>query len=163
MVLFLKENDTLVWVYGNSTQETKSSFWTWPDFCISFCWVAKVTIHYCSLFVKVLSLRKRVRSTLGVKWADLVNKGACTLLVRDCPYGSGGECTGYNICFHYHLLSLIWYLFLCRRHRPSNLIEDESRTPSQEFFLSLEREHAKISPQVSAFSSSWVELIRMNC
>ncbi|XP_015750595.1 PREDICTED: uncharacterized protein LOC107330501 isoform X1 [Acropora digitifera] len=37
---------------------------------------------------------------------------------------------------------------LIMRHRPSNLIEDESRTPSQEFFLSLEREHAKISPQV---------------
>lgn len=120
-------------------------------------------VNCCSLFVKELNLSKRVRSTLGVKWADLVNKGACTLLVRDCPYGSGGECTGYNICFHYHLLLLIWYLFSCRRHRPSNLIEDESRTPSQEFFLSLEREHAKISPQVGAFSLSWVELMRMNC
>lgn len=120
-------------------------------------------VNCCSLFVKVLNLSKRVRSTLGVKWADLVNIGACTLLVRDCPYGSGGECTGYNICFHYHLLLLIWYLFSCRRHRPSNLIEDESRTPSQEFFLSLEREHAKISPQVGSFSLSWVELMRMNC
>ncbi|XP_068721700.1 uncharacterized protein [Montipora capricornis] len=34
------------------------------------------------------------------------------------------------------------------RHRPTNFIEDGSRTPSQEFFLDLEREHTKISPQV---------------
>lgn len=37
---------------------------------------------------------------------------------------------------------------LIMRHRPTNFIEDGSRTPSQEFFLDLEREHTKISPQV---------------
>jgi len=37
----------------------------------------------------------------------------------------------------------------CRRHKSPNLFDDEARRSSQEMFLNLEKEHIRISPQVS--------------